>query len=101
MLQAPSSTLFPYTTLFRSDDFPFLDRARAAADPEGEATQTQEASAAGHGDRKSTRLNSSHQIISYAVICMKKKNKSTANETTTSAFMRVKDPPRAISHDQS
>src|SRR5947208_6616354 len=62
----PRSTLFPYTTLFRS-----VKRRRLA---EHQATdlrrpcgiQTQP-------DRKSTRLNSSHQIISYAVFCLKKK----------------------------
>src|SRR5258708_9333076 len=62
----PRSTLFPYTTLFRSGSrrsrrrWP---RARVGGPPRGEAT----------GDRKSTRLNSSHQIISYAVFCLKKK----------------------------
>src|SRR6185436_20468798 len=63
----PRSTLFPYTTLFRS-------RGARATNP---ITR--------HGaggpprprrDRKSTRLNSSHQIISYAVFCLKKKNKN-------------------------
>src|SRR5258708_12134218 len=73
----PRSTLFPYTTLFRS---PFIDlvqtlhqrRDRALARP----TRPNDR------DRKSTRLNSSHQIISYAVFCLKKKN-------TTS---RIKNP---------
>src|SRR5258708_15025584 len=59
----PRSTLFPYTTLFRSPAEPRRPapwRARGRAAP------------AGAGDRKSTRLNSSHQIISYAVFCLKK-----------------------------
>src|SRR5438552_18226408 len=63
----PRSTLFPYTTLFRSGDLRVVGRDRevdvgAVAD-----------SALAVVDRKSTRLNSSHQIISYAVFCLKKK----------------------------
>src|SRR5258708_28061050 len=67
----PRSTLFPYTTLFRS-------RAAANATEGPEADPKEELSAeAGLDlrDRKSTRLNSSHQIISYAVFCLKKKKK--------------------------
>src|SRR5258708_29560164 len=63
----PRSTLFPYTTLFRSA----LVRPHAAP---AERLCTPALRAGGHGrDRKSTRLNSSHQIISYAVFCLKKK----------------------------
>src|SRR5258705_10029006 len=62
----PRSTLFPYTTLFRS---PPYDPAKAAA-ARGDVTTPNEAAAA---DRKSTRLNSSHLGISYAVFCLKKK----------------------------
>src|SRR5215469_17186593 len=62
----PRSTLFPYTTLFRSPAWrqpcgPSLARPRNGLS----------------GDRKSTRLNSSHVEISYAVFCLKKKNAST------------------------
>src|SRR5258708_13405893 len=76
----PRSTLFPYTTLFRSErkaddplaaffgEQPGLDRNRFAR-----SARRQIAIQA--GDRKSTRLNSSHQIISYAVFCLKKKKK--------------------------
>src|SRR5690242_21621872 len=88
----PRSTLFPYTTLFRSEDAeavlemiaaeiaanpravvaphplaqsrPFVERVRAIVDGQ---------------DRKSTRLNSSHMSISYAVFCLKKKKKTTHN----------------------
>src|SRR5690348_18186643 len=64
----PRSTLFPYTTLFRSAAG---DRARQPpAPPEDRAT----APLGLHADRKSTRLNSSHPSISYAVFCLKKKN---------------------------
>src|SRR5258708_25051612 len=62
----PRSTLFPYTTLFRSYSYadikPWLDGTNKSAD--------------WIEDRKSTRLNSSHQIISYAVFCLKKKKPS-------------------------
>src|SRR5215510_15902194 len=59
----PRSTLFPYTTLFRSEDR-LLDR------PPGERRHARD----DPQDRKSTRLNSSHVAISYAVFCLKKKN---------------------------
>src|SRR5438552_5926575 len=62
----PRSTLFPYTTLFRS---PGAERPRGAGLPRPVSRQRRRTP----GDRKSTRLNSSHQIISYAVFCLKKK----------------------------
>src|SRR2546422_6376048 len=67
----PRSTLFPYTTLFRSHVYPDEDgmvviRGRLA--PEVGALLVQ-----ARADRKSTRLNSSHGYISYAVFCLKKK----------------------------
>src|SRR2546427_4893639 len=66
----PRSTLFPYTTLFRS-------RPRG---PEGQGAAREDRTArfggAFRGDRKSTRLNSSHSQISYAVFCLKKKKKT-------------------------
>src|SRR6266480_5062245 len=68
----PSSTLFPYTTLFRSAVPPDSHRQNG---PLTEAT-TSPSSAAGTADRKSTRLNSSHMSISYAVFCLKKKKKN-------------------------
>src|SRR2546430_3961583 len=69
----PRSTLFPYTTLFRSRGAEEQERA----DGPVRALQTGAAAAdgAGQGDRKSTRLNSSHSQISYAVFCLKKKKK--------------------------
>src|SRR5260363_442181 len=65
----PRSTLFPYTTLFRSKSV-WAQRADCAG---------RERRTVSDLDRKSTRLNSSHQIISYAVFCLKKKknNKHT------------------------
>src|SRR3712207_9587877 len=72
----PRSTLFPYTTLFRSADRDVHAAAVRGEDVPGPATEL--ASAPGHlhppvQDRKSTRLNSSHANISYAVFCLKKK----------------------------
>src|SRR5262245_63565190 len=84
----PRSTLFPYTTLFRS----WWHRcwqprpvSRSPARGEGEdrrqSHHAQEAIAV--EDRKSTRLNSSHLGISYAVFCLKKKKKKKKKKTTT------------------
>src|SRR5207249_5925296 len=78
MLRPPRiSTLFPYTTLFRSHRHP----ARAGDDGRERGTRRRASVPArpgqgvhGHLDRKSTRLNSSHVSISYAVFCLKKKN---------------------------
>src|SRR2546430_11047626 len=81
----PRSTLFPYTTLFRSVEIrgpgsPGLRlragvrvHARSAQEGRRDAPHPRGAS----GDRKSTRLNSSHSQISYAVFCLKKKNTET------------------------
>src|SRR5438309_8246805 len=74
----PRSTLFPYTTLFRSPRekprphrhdraLPHLEARHSRADP------VFSPAALSDGDRKSTRLNSSHSSISYAVFCLKKK----------------------------
>src|SRR2546426_5479828 len=94
----PRSTLFPYTTLFRSHTV--LGQAYVAASRCDEAVSALESAvnlsgglafttaALGHAyaragkrrearDRKSTRLNSSHLVISYAVFCLKKKKKET------------------------
>src|SRR6266481_8491516 len=65
----PRSTLFPYTTLFRSQPARDADRWHQRRDPRTGR------------DRKSTRLNSSHSSISYAVFCLKKKKKYRANLT--------------------
>src|SRR6266511_5804239 len=71
----PRSTLFPYTTLFRSPLLLCGDglRRRTSSCGDGDGGRRP---ARGHGrDRKSTRLNSSHVKISYAVFCLKKKKK--------------------------
>src|SRR5438874_5263642 len=70
----PRSTLFPYTTLFRSDAFQCAAGAEAGHPVvELRPLEVVDDLACG-GDRKSTRLNSSHVEISYAVFCLKKKN---------------------------
>src|SRR5256885_7656980 len=66
----PRSTLFPYTTLFRSVDL----LAPVGKDQLFQADLAP--LALFHADRKSTRLNSSHLVISYAVFCLKKKKKT-------------------------
>src|SRR5947207_12575321 len=95
----PRSTLFPYTTLFRSRGLPPTvgggDAANVIADVsrvmklqerEVERQEGVVREIKGHRlvrDRKSTRLNSSHTVISYAVFCLKKKKKKTQNKTRT------------------
>src|SRR5947208_8024972 len=101
MRRRPSSTLFPYTTLFRScalaaqqatREIPIvtisgdpvgLGLVESLARPGGNITGISLMAAELHGkrDRKSTRLNSSHQIISYAVFCLKKKRERHALRT--------------------
>src|SRR5258705_8905368 len=83
----PRSTLFPYTTLFRSRSFPpqgssGVGRSRHRPEPPGECDRPlrcggcpRRATGRDEPDRKSTRLNSSHLGISYAVFCLKKKKK--------------------------
>src|SRR5689334_23570940 len=70
----PRSTLFPYTTLFRSRRPPSYRQPRSPA-PECRSARRREETRRSRPDRKSTRLNSSHSSISYAVFCLKKKNK--------------------------
>src|SRR3712207_7707632 len=74
----PRSTLFPYTTLFRSVLIllaPHPQRAAKATDVPNLGTRRRDSGIGrgAHRDRKSTRLNSSHANISYAVFCLKKK----------------------------
>src|SRR2546422_6212857 len=73
----PRSTLFPYTTLFRSHCPGYgsdSDRRSVARSPENDSAGVPQRLAP-DSDRKSTRLNSSHGYISYAVFCLKKKKK--------------------------
>src|SRR5437667_5362820 len=80
----PRSTLFPYTTLFRSEHLhhlalDLLEHRLGRLDALVGAVE--QLLGHGLGDRKSTRLNSSHITISYAVFCLKKKKKNTKNDT--------------------
>src|SRR2546427_8957968 len=91
----PRSTLFPYTTLFRSDadhaavrdDEDVVAVSMARADPadrlEDAGADVRQRLAAGRRDRKSTRLNSSHSQISYAVFCLKKKKRRISKRVHT------------------
>src|SRR5256885_7667025 len=77
----PRSTLFPYTTLFRSHRAPVVRHtARSGIERRDPPPQMQRRARRGRlppEDRKSTRLNSSHLVISYAVFCLKKKKNTT------------------------
>src|SRR5438445_6256970 len=87
----PRSTLFPYTTLFRSHASDRRQQKRARrlySAPQGRRGGPRDARRRGgrdvgsrQVDRKSTRLNSSHANISYAVFCLKKKKKQTTKKT--------------------
>src|SRR5438132_9204950 len=85
----PSSTLFPYTTLFRSYGRLSSANARSPTLPQNHRRAEIEVPLRGNcrlenQDRKSTRLNSSHTVISYAVFCLKKKkNKNITQNTKT------------------
>src|SRR2546426_5756423 len=87
----PRSTLFPYTTLFRS--IPRRPPFRPAA---SRATMRSTSTASPTPDRKSTRLNSSHLVISYAVFCLKKKNKK--NKSLYSISRHIHRTHTAILH---
>src|SRR5690348_17808537 len=96
----PRSTLFPYTTLFRSDGHIVQGHVDATAevteikdengswifrfryDAKNGITVSKGSICVNGVDRKSTRLNSSHPSISYAVFCLKKKKKNNTNTTT-------------------
>src|SRR5687768_18266007 len=94
--RTPRSTLFPYTTLFRSVARPAGDRRAGRAAAAAHRVRARQAGRAGRRraaalaarrarvrrearDRKSTRLNSSHGYISYAVFCLKKKKQKRKN----------------------
>src|SRR5258707_1413861 len=91
----PRSTLFPYTTLFRSHRCAQRDRRRRKDDePQGEPRTDGVPFAPQGGDRKSTRLNSSHANISYAVFCLKKKKKKIMD-----AYLDMKSDTGAVMTD--
>src|SRR2546426_6727398 len=85
----PRSTLFPYTTLFRSRPLAQLRPGpdggpdpHSAAAHQGTVRDHRRPARAAPLDRKSTRLNSSHLVISYAVFCLKKKNQYYSHQDT-------------------
>src|SRR3989454_7692963 len=89
----PRSTLFPYTTLFRSVEPRERERehARSVADRLAVPQHPPRAHVGDlerHADRKSTRLNSSHLVISYAVFCLKKKKRHQSHSPTSSSYHR-------------
>src|SRR5437899_3530847 len=95
--QPPRSTLFPYTTLFRSrdllGDIGFQIDPVKAADDGLAKKHVPVFFRAIVGDRKSTRLNSSHLGISYAVFCLKKKNIQKTKKTQKEHESRRYRPP--------
>src|SRR2546422_5516557 len=92
----PRSTLFPYTTLFRSG--PIVDPGGAEQDVAqraGGADPARGAPARDAGaDRKSTRLNSSHGYISYAVFCLKKKKKNQSETPRLTRWRQTRNCTR-------
>src|SRR5438132_3334568 len=78
----PRSTLFPYTTLFRSRLPGGSSSISPRRTPRGGCPRPP-------SDRKSTRLNSSHTVISYAVFCLKKKKKKQADKLETSTHYHI------------
>src|SRR2546430_6428370 len=78
----PRSTLFPYTTLFRS-------RGAMGGEPGASRCAAARGRPDTRADRKSTRLNSSHSQISYAVFCLKKKKKNNTARTSLHRQRRV------------
>src|SRR3712207_8192188 len=93
----PRSTLFPYTTLFRSLPQvlgnPHCIRLGRKTLRCGEAVSQDHADRDGLADRKSTRLNSSHANISYAVFCLKKKTTNITPDSTSLVTHHYLNPP--------
>src|SRR2546426_7503903 len=96
----PRSTLFPYTTLFRSHQE--VHEVHLAPRPLGEAPELRELlrelvqplGLGANEDRKSTRLNSSHLVISYAVFCLKKKKNNIQRHRERVAELKRADGVR-------
>src|SRR5256885_4276715 len=97
----PRSTLFPYTTLFRSsssENLSFLITSLHGPLPTLLEKNLPISASMGSIDRKSTRLNSSHLVISYAVFCLKKKKKKTYTVFDTN--LKITNTTDSISHVQ-
>src|SRR5438874_6599188 len=90
----PRSTLFPYTTLFRSHAAAHAQSDHGGAVPHAQAVPAEQGGVRDSlrvRDRKSTRLNSSHVEISYAVFCLKKKTNYVANGTAVNGLVEPMD----------
>src|SRR5256885_3182272 len=94
----PRSTLFPYTTLFRSLHVRVVTREHGAVPARrlerrpGDPRPARRGARGGYerrADRKSTRLNSSHLVISYAVLCLKKKKKQIMINSTIKFYLTI------------
>src|SRR5258708_10948234 len=95
----PRSTLFPYTTLFRSRECIRIVREAYLAHADGQSVNPDsyflkfpdkpDCREISRRVRKSTRLNSSHQIISYAVFCLKKKKITSLSHNNLSSCQRI------------
>src|SRR5689334_23556108 len=88
----PRSTLFPYTTLFRSSPVLWL-----ACEVQLVLVSSFHGASSLERDRKSTRLNSSHSSISYAVFCLKKKKRTPGTDLFPSVFLTLL-PPKLHTH---
>src|SRR5256885_6815254 len=88
----PRSTLFPYTTLFRSDRAMLTQYT-------GKPWMKLVVPSSGSIDRKSTRLNSSHLVISYAVFCLKKKKNSSPSEAMKKQIAKWKETRQSYQHE--
>src|SRR5438876_8384302 len=93
----PRSTLFPYTTLFRSRQ---AGRKADPHHPKADVGAVASLRLAGERDRKSTRLNSSHPSISYAVFCLKKKKtkKKYQSQLKQTKTIYATTPPEKKTH---
>src|SRR5260221_5104621 len=97
----PRSTLFPYTTLFRSSPVECQHWRRGRHRPGDPRPRCFQAACR---DRKSTRLNSSHTVISYAVFCLKKKKKNSSSSQCCSLLISssfASSPLCSELHEQS
>src|SRR2546429_5727164 len=94
----PRSTLFPYTTLFRSYEYVLVFELPLSSATDSMATST--ATRAECGDRKSTRLNSSHGYISYAVFCLKKKKNTIPQNAVKRACTTLHHADNAVTEMQ-
>src|SRR2546426_2129288 len=89
----PRSTLFPYTTLFRSGPGALRATEQASVrEPDDDGRVGAPGVGAEEKDRKSTRLNSSHLVISYAVFCLKKKKKTKRDRMDAPKVSQIQPP---------